>query len=329
MSQVSKTTQASNAEVLRDETRIHRNTKLRVYNLLIDLIDSSVFYDMVKSTTGTSETDTMSQKAITDAIAAVGPGGVGTIIAESYPNIAAMLADQADQEEGQWYRALDASDDPDVDSGWCIYEKLASSTGSLNDYYFILDEESLNITIQDASPTVKGIMKLFTVTGSGTDGTMDQNSITNALALKENLSNKVTDLTGNESSDTAYGSVKATLTWIKRWVEENFTWSRVIYVSEVKSTPVDGDVFGYLDSTDYFGSVRISYANFKAALKAVFDLVYVSLTGDQTISGVKTFNSVPVVGTKTAGTNTTEAASTAFVQTAISGFTADYGPPDF
>jgi hypothetical protein len=44
----------------------------------------------------------------------------------------------------------------------------------------------------------------------------------------------------------------------------------------------------------------------------------VSLTGDQTISGVKTFNSGPLVPTAAPGTNTTQAASTAFVVAAVS-----------
>lgn len=43
-----------------------------------------------------------------------------------------------------------------------------------------------------------------------------------------------------------------------------------------------------------------------------------SLTGDQTVAGVKTFNSSPIVPTASPGTNNTQAASTAFVQTAIS-----------
>lgn len=39
----------------------------------------------------------------------------------------------------------------------------------------------------DATPTNKGIARLYIVTGSNTDGSMDQNSITQALALKANL----------------------------------------------------------------------------------------------------------------------------------------------
>jgi len=42
----------------------------------------------------------------------------------------------------------------------------------------------------------------------------------------------------------------------------------------------------------------------------------VGLTGDQTVAGVKTFSSSPIVPTATAGDNTTKAASTAFVKAA-------------
>lgn len=43
----------------------------------------------------------------------------------------------------------------------------------------------------------------------------------------------------------------------------------------------------------------------------------VALTGDQTIAGVKTFSSSPIAPTAAAGTNTTQIATTAFVQYAI------------
>jgi len=67
----------------------------------------------------------------------------------------------------------------------------------------------------DATPTVKGKAKLFTSTGSGTDGAMDQNSTTNALAAKqnslgftpENVANKATGF--GTVNDTLYPTVKA------------------------------------------------------------------------------------------------------------------------
>ena len=43
------------------------------------------------------------------------------------------------------------------------------------------------VSVADASTSAKGVMKLQTGTGSGTDGTMTQKAITDALATKQNL----------------------------------------------------------------------------------------------------------------------------------------------
>jgi hypothetical protein len=126
------------------------------------------------------------------------PGGISAVIAQNYTDIADMLADQANQESGKWYRVLDASDDPAVDAGWCIYEYNGTIAGDLTDYFFILDQESLNIVIQDASPTLKGILKLYTSLGTNTDGTVDQATIKANLDLKANDSGVVHN-TGDET----------------------------------------------------------------------------------------------------------------------------------
>lgn len=139
--------------------------------------------------------------------------GDGLPIEIDYLDIAEMLADQANQENGKWYRVADASADPDVTSGWAIYEYLGTTNGNLSDYYFILDQESLNLTIADATPFVKGVMKLYTTLGVNVDGTVDQATIKANFDLKEDLSNKVITMTGNEASDTKYLSAKAVYTW--------------------------------------------------------------------------------------------------------------------
>jgi hypothetical protein len=61
----------------------------------------------------------------------------------------------------------------------------------------------------------------------------------------------------------------------------------------------------------------VFYTNFKNALKAYVESNAVALNGAQTVGGVKTFTSSPVVPTVTAGDNTQKAASTAFVKKAI------------
>lgn len=47
MSQTSRETQKENALILRNETRKGRNTKVRVYNLINDLVDSALMYDQI------------------------------------------------------------------------------------------------------------------------------------------------------------------------------------------------------------------------------------------------------------------------------------------
>lgn len=58
----------------------------------------------------------------------------------------------------------------------------------------------------------------------------------------------------------------------------------------------------------------------EVAKKAADDAV-VHLTGDETIAGVKTFSSLPVVGTAAADDNSTQAASTAFVKNKVETYT--------
>ena len=73
-----KADQTADAIVLRDATVPEENTALRVYNLVKNLIDSAIFYDQVKQITGSSTTDVMSQKAVTDALAALSAALIGT-----------------------------------------------------------------------------------------------------------------------------------------------------------------------------------------------------------------------------------------------------------
>ena len=66
-----------------------------------------------------------------------------------------------------------------------------------------------------------------------------------------------------------------------------------------KTTPIDADLIPLSDSVSSFGIKKLSWANIKATLKTYFDSLYMKLTGDQTISGVKTFKSNPIVPTPT------------------------------
>jgi hypothetical protein len=76
--------------------------------------------------------------------------------------------------------------------------------------------------------------------------------------------------------------------------------------------------FNEVDDTLYYGkgnNLGASVTNEAIAGKGAV----VMLTGDQTVAGIKTFSASPLVPTVTAGDNSTKAASTAFVTTAISG----------
>lgn len=137
-----------------------------------DLFASFIHYQQLAQTTGSDTEIPMSQDAVTDALAALG-GGV--VVHITYADIAAMLADQANQDVGKWYMATDASADATVDAGWAIYQKLAPSTANLTDYQKIAEQESLDIIVTNASETVKGIVEEATDTemqaGTASGGT--------------------------------------------------------------------------------------------------------------------------------------------------------------
>lgn len=81
--------------------------------------------------------------------------------------------------------------------------------------YYLVDEDYVTnaiagVTVPDATPTVKGIAKLYTSLGSNTDGAVDQNTVNSALALKANLQNveqiirsKANGTFGSHTGDTA------------------------------------------------------------------------------------------------------------------------------
>lgn len=91
-------------------------------------------------------------------------------------------------------------------------------------------------------------------------------------------------------ADSAAGFSLAKLTWAN--LKEGM---RAFFYGANKVTPVDGDVFGMLDSTTSFSPKYSTWAQIKAVLKTYFDTLYVALTGNQTVAGIKTFSSIPVL----------------------------------
>jgi len=80
-----------------------------------------------------------------------------------------------------------------------------------------------------------------------------------------------------------------------------------------KTTPVDADLIPLSDSAASFGIKKLSWVNLKATLTTYFNTLYLTLTGNQTVGGIKTFTSSPIVPTPTAQDNSTKVATTAYV----------------
>jgi hypothetical protein len=80
----------------------------------------------------------------------------GPAIDEEYADIAAMLADQANQEQDALYFVADASADATVDADWALYQKLAASTGAIGDYRKLSEKESLDVVLNVLGTTLTG-----------------------------------------------------------------------------------------------------------------------------------------------------------------------------
>lgn len=119
-----------------------------------------------------------------------GGGGLVKPISETYADVATLIADQGNQEEDEWYMVTDASTDTTVTTGWGIYRYLGTTIGDLTDYQKVLEQESLDVVINDASSSVKGIMKKYsTLSGGETDGAPDVATVKAAIDAINNRFN--------------------------------------------------------------------------------------------------------------------------------------------
>lgn len=96
------------------------------------------------------------------------------------------------------------------------------------------------------------------------------------------------------------------------YIDATFT-PKILNTQTAKTTPVDADLIPLSDSVASFGLKKLSWANLKTTLKTYFDTLYLALTGNQSIDGVKTFTSSPIIPTAPAQDNSTKAATTAYV----------------
>jgi len=97
-----------------------------------------------------------------------------------------------------------------------------------------------------------------------------------------------------------------------------------IAAASEKTTPVDADKLGIFDSAAAGVLKWLSWSNVKATLKTYFDTLYVSLTGAQTIAGVKTFSSF-LVTPSSAPTTDYQVANKKYVDDQTSGYTSYTG----
>jgi len=104
------------------------------------------------------------------------PTGIGTINIPDVGNGIETLALLSDITGG-------AVDSVNGQTGVVVLDSDDINEGATNLYF--TDARALG-AIPDATPTVKGIAKLYTSLGSNTDGAVDQNTVNSALALKAN-----------------------------------------------------------------------------------------------------------------------------------------------
>lgn len=90
-----------------------------------------------------------------------------------------------------------------------------------------------------------------------------------------------------------------------------------------KTTPVDADVMPIQDSAASNVKKKVTWANIKATLKTYFDTLYVALTGNQTVAGIKTFSSFPVTPSSAPTTNY-QVANKKYVDDNAGGDTIDF-----
>lgn len=100
------------------------------------------------------------------------------------------------------------------------------------------------------------------------------------------------------------------------------TREKSISAATAKTTPVDADTMGLIDSAASSVLKKVTWANIKTTLKAYFDTLYATISNLNLKANIAspTFTGTPAAPTATDGTSTTQIATTAFVQGAVQGY---------
>jgi hypothetical protein len=159
----------------------------------------------------------------------MGGSGSGASVAETYDDIADLLADQADQKKDFFYFVIDASADATVDAGWALYQKLEASTGAIGDYRKLAENESLDVIFSnaDASETVAGKVE------EGTDAELQSGTATGGTGARlfVNPSKLATWLTWVKSQAQTFSIFTATVFKIGGQAASAGTY-RVLYIDD-------------------------------------------------------------------------------------------------
>lgn len=114
----------------------------------------------------------------------------------------------------------------------------------------------------DATPTVKGKLKLYTALGTQNDGIADNNTVKAAIDLKEDTLNKTDDIETNKTSSTKFTSAKSIVDWVKTYFFGNIP---------AKATAlVDADLILLGDSEDSNKSKTRTWSQIKTNLASIF-----------------------------------------------------------
>lgn len=101
--------------------------------------------------------------------------------------------------------------------------------------------------------------------------------------VSENISNKTSTVTGNESSTTLYLNVSGAWTYFQQKLTDSIFGNFITGLAS-KTTPVDADSISISDSADSNKQKKVSLTNFKAFLKTYFDTVFQIIDTQTTVS---------------------------------------------